>query len=229
MPEVEAGATAAGRGADQGAERSGDAAGVGSRTPERRRRARRGEGERLRAEIVDAACRMLAETGAVGELSLRAVARAVGVATTSIYLHFERIDELVLAVKRRYFEEFGEALDVAAGQAGEAPLARARARAHRYVGYGLANRGRYWVMFSSETLPSHLTPGRGYIGAEVFETVRDEIAAAVGPDVDADLLAIHFWTAMHGIVMLRTARRNFPWPDLDHQIDHFIERILGPA
>jgi AcrR family transcriptional regulator len=224
MPDVEA--TAADRAGDPGAGQVADGAGAGLRAPERRRRARRGEGERLREEIVAAAGRMLAETGEPGELSLRAVARAVGVATTSIYLHFGSIDELVVAVKMRYFEEFGEALDAAADEAGTAPLDRARARAHRYVGYGLANRGRYWVMFSSETLPAHLMPVGGYIGSQVFETVRDEIGAGIGPGVDANLLAIHFWTALHGIVMLRSARRNFPWPDLTFQIDHLIAQIL---
>jgi AcrR family transcriptional regulator len=208
------------------ADQAGDETGVGERTAPRRRRARRGEGERLREEIVEAACRMLAETGEVGELSLRAVAREVGVATTSIYLHFHDLDELVLAVKIRYYEEFGEALDHAASAAGDQPLARARARAHRYVRYGLDNHGRYWVMFSSRLLPRHLLPTASYLGARVFEVVRDEIAAGLPHDRDADLLAIHLWTALHGIVMLRSTRHNFPWPDLDQQIDHLVDQLL---
>src|SRR6266536_2038935 len=210
MPDPEAGAVATERLADQ------DSAG-------RRPRARRGEGDRLRAEIVDTASRMLAETGEVGELSLR----EVGVAATSIYLHFRSLDELILAVKIRYFEEFGEALSAAAEAAGDAPLARARARAHAYVTYGLANRGSYWVMFSAENVPQHLVPAGTYIGVQVFEAVRDEIAVVAGPEADADLLAVHIWTALHGIVTLRTVRRNFPWPDIDREIDHLIDRLLG--
>jgi AcrR family transcriptional regulator len=73
---------------------------------------------------------MLAETGEVRELSLRAVAREVDVATTSIYLHFRNLDELILAVKTRYIDEFDQALNAAADAAGEAQLSRARA--HRY-------------------------------------------------------------------------------------------------
>ncbi|GIH14522.1 TetR/AcrR family transcriptional regulator [Rugosimonospora africana] len=194
--------------------------------PGRRRRARRGEGERLREEIVTAASRMLAETGEVGELSLRSVAREVGVATTSIYLHFPSLDELVLAVKTRYFDEFGEALAAAAGQAGDAPLARVRASAHRYVRYGLENRGRYLTMFASESLPPHLLPAVGFVGRDQFEAVRDEVAALTGPEQDADMLAIHLWTALHGIVTLRAMRPAFPWPDLDRQIDSLIDRLL---
>jgi AcrR family transcriptional regulator len=192
----------------------------------RRRRARRGEGDRLRAEIVDAASELLAATGEVGELSLRAVAREVGVAATSIYLHFRNLDELVLAVKIRYFAEFGEALEAAARAGGDVPLARARARARAYVQYGMRHPGRYRAMFTSETLPPHLVPSVLYVGVEVFDAVRNEIAAVVGPGVDARMLAIHVWTALHGMVTLRAARRNFPWPEMDEEIDSLIDHLL---
>ena len=192
----------------------------------RRRRARRGEGDRLRSEIVDAASRMLASTGEVGDLSLRAVAREVGVATTSIYLHFAKLDELILAVKIRFFDDFGEELDAAANAAGEEPLVRATARAHAYIRYGLHHRGRYRAMFSSEMLPPHLIPNVSYVGVELFEAVRSEIAAIIGPAQDSAMLAVHFWTALHGIVTLRSVRRSFPWPDLTQEVDDLIARLL---
>lgn len=193
----------------------------------RRQRARRGEGERLRAEIVDAASRMLAESGEVGELSLRAVARAVGVATTSIYLHYRDLDELVAAVKIRYFEEFGAVLQAASAAAGDDPRDRVRASAHTYVRYGLEHWGEYWVMFSSEMVPSHLVPDNTYIGQELFEGFSDLVANAIGPHQDATLVATHIWTALHGIVTLRTVRSRFPWPDLDRQLDDLVDRLLA--
>jgi AcrR family transcriptional regulator len=195
----------------------------------RRRRARRGEGDQLRAEIVSAASQILAATGEVGELSLRAVARAVGVAATSIYLHFHNLDELILAVKIRYMDEFGEVLEAAAQAAGDVPVLRARALAHAYVQYGMRNPGRYRVMFSSEMLPPHLGPPAVAAGAEVFEAVRDELGAAAGPGQDAYMLAVHGWTALHGIVTLRGARRNFPWPDINEEIDSLIGHLLAAS
>ncbi len=209
--------TPAGAAAEQSDDQSGG----------RRARARRGQGDLLRDEIVDTASRLLAESGEIAELSLRAVARAVGVATTSIYLHFANLDELVLAVKKGYLADFGAALTGAAEHAGSEPRDRVRARAHEYVRYGLAHRGRYQVMFSSELLPARVMPAGRYLGAEIFAAVREEIAAVVGSGVDPDLLGVHFWTALHGTVTLRTVRRNFPWPDLDRQLDDLIDRILG--
>jgi AcrR family transcriptional regulator len=196
---------------------------------ERRRRARRGDGDRLRTEIVDAASRILAATGEVGELSLRAVAREVGVATTSIYLHFKNLDELILAVKVRYLDEFAVALDSSADSVGPDPVLRVRARAHAYVRYGLEHRCRYQVMFSSKMLPMQTVPDAVPLGLALFNTVRDEIAAAMGPGQDAEMLGVHVWTALHGSVMLRESRRNFPWPEMTAEVDSLISYLLRPA
>jgi AcrR family transcriptional regulator len=213
----------------------------------RRPRARRGEGDRLRTEIVEAASAMLAESGEVGELSLRSVARAVGVAATSIYRHFADLDALVMAVKIEFLRDFGAALDAAADAAGPDPYRRVRARAQAYYDYGLRNPGRYRVMFASP-LVTGLQPGR-FIGEEVVQRVQEDVQAAIGrrflgeeavqrvqEDVEAAtgepdraaVTTVHLWTALHGTVTLRMIRPNFPWPDLDTQLDDLIDRLIQP-
>ena len=174
-----------------------------------------------------AADRLLARTGEVSELSLRAVAREVGVAATSLYLHFHSLDELMLAVRLRYLDEFGQALAAAADAAGTAPLDRVRARAHEYVRYGLAHEGRYRATLSSEGLPTHLVPSVVATGLQVFEAFRDELVHAAEAEVDASMLAVHVWTALHGIVMLRMVRYAFPWPGLTDEIDDLIDRLVS--
>jgi AcrR family transcriptional regulator len=204
----------------------GQSADVEDGSAARRPRARRGDGDRLRDEILDAASRMLGATGAVGEFSLRAVAREVGVAATSIYLHFRNLDELVLAVKTRFFAEFGEVLDAAAQAAGEEPLQRVRARSHAYVKYGMENPGTFHTMFAGEMATASRVPSVTYLGVEVFEAVREEIAAITELGADPAMLAVHLWTAMHGTVALRTARPNFPWPETAQEIDDLVTRVL---
>jgi hypothetical protein len=66
-------------------------------------------------------------------------------------------------------------------------------------------------------------------GLDVFGTVQDEIADVIGSGGDADLLALHYWTALHGIVTLRTVRRGFPWPDVTNQVDDLVDRLVGHA
>ena len=67
-----------------------------------RQRNPRGQGERLRDDIIEAASRLLADPAAP-PLTLRAVAREVGVAATSVYLHFDDIESLTLAVVNHLF------------------------------------------------------------------------------------------------------------------------------
>ena len=88
-----------------------------------RRRNRRGEGDRLREEIVTAASQMIAEAGDDSALTLRGVARRVGIAAPSIYRHFTDVDELKMAVVKHSFTEFALARD-AASRDGDAPAAR---------------------------------------------------------------------------------------------------------
>ena len=72
----------------------------GSGRPARTRNPQ-GQGARLRADLIAAADGILARTGDVEALSLRAVAREVGIATPSIYLHFPDKSALIHAVLER--------------------------------------------------------------------------------------------------------------------------------
>ena len=190
----------------------------------RRRPARRGEGERLKDEIVAAAGALINETGDPGTLSLRAVARKVGIATTSIYLHFDDIGSLQRAVKHRWLDSLTEEVESAATKAGDDPRERVRAIAHAYVAAGMKEPARYRVLFTSELVP--MPAGVKYLGVEAYSTVLERVRDAVPTSVDADLLTTQLWCALHGIVMLRQARPNFPWPDLDAQVDDLVTRLI---
>src|SRR5690242_10519897 len=79
----------------------------------------RGEGERLRQEILGAATRILEETGREDALSLRGVAREVGIAAPSVYRHFKSKADLVTTV----LDVTYRALAVAMSEAGESATA----------------------------------------------------------------------------------------------------------
>jgi AcrR family transcriptional regulator len=197
-----------------------------TKTP-RRRPARRGEGDRLREEIVTAAGTLLQESGEISTLSLRAVARAVGVATTSIYLHFDDINALVRAVKARWLDLLAAEVVKAAAEAGDDPLQRVRAIAHAYVAAGMSDPARYRVLFTSPMVPQ---PGAvGYLGANAFNEVLARVTQAVPASTDPHLVTVQFWCALHGLVTLRQARPAFPWPDLTRQVDDLVWRMIRSA
>src|ERR1700744_5328710 len=71
----------------------------------------RGQGERLREEIISAAERMLGDLADDEPLSLRAGARAVSISPTSVYLYFPDRDALVAAAMQRCHAEMLQAAD----------------------------------------------------------------------------------------------------------------------
>src|SRR3954454_18425635 len=94
----------------------------GARSPNRR-----GQGERLREEIIEVALRLLDELADDQALSLRAVAREIGIAATSVYIHFDDRDALVLAAMKRCHDDLVRAVEEAeAGHADAAAGLRAR-------------------------------------------------------------------------------------------------------
>src|SRR6516164_2161993 len=120
-------------------------------TQEQRRRNPRGQGDRLRSDIIAAASQLLADPKAP-PLTLRGVARAAGVAATSVYLHFADTDALVLAVADQHFGQLADAQQ-AARDVAATPRAAVRAMALAYCEFGLANPGLYQVMFTSPLPP----------------------------------------------------------------------------
>src|SRR6195952_657192 len=198
-------------------------------TPGRRTPARRGSGETLRTEIIEAASALLAESGDVETMSLRAVARRVGIATTSIYLHFPDIDALILAVKLKRFAELESLLGAARATAGSVPIDRVRAVGHAYVAYGLEQPGNYRVMFSASSRGMLVGPSGLMVGLDTFQTLAQEVAAVLGvasDDPETQLVATNIWAFVHGVVALRTSRPHFPWPDVSRMIDDMVDRVF---
>ena len=104
----------------------------------KRRRASRGSGEDLRAEIVTAAKALLAKSASADAMSIRAVADAVGVTAPSIYLHFTDKDDLLNAVVSDVFTELDAAM-LAAADGLTAPMERLRAFGLAYVRFAITH------------------------------------------------------------------------------------------
>ena len=75
-----------------------------------RERNPRGQGDRLRADLLDATVDLIAETGSVDGVSLRAAAKRAGVSPMAVYNHFEDKDALLEAAVEHCWDEFQAAL-----------------------------------------------------------------------------------------------------------------------
>lgn len=203
-----------------------------SGTPARPRN-RRGQGALLREDLLDAARSLVVEAGDAGRLSLRALAARVGVAATSVYLHFDDIDAVKVALAQRCFVEFAESRDAAAAgvtEPGRALVVRCQA----YADYAVAHPGEYRLMFSRDLppLPSggvEPTPNQAALDALVSSIARCQETGAAPDDTEPRPLALLVWTSLHGQVALRMDRPHMPWPPLAETIEDLVRRLVRLA
>ncbi|MGK2948999.1 MAG: TetR/AcrR family transcriptional regulator [Acidimicrobiales bacterium] len=196
-----------------------------------RARARRGDGDRLRGEILTAAERLLIETGSEEAVSIRAVAEATGVTPPSIYRHFSDKAHLLFEVCQRQFDLLDDAIEAACGDV-EDPIEAMRERGRAYVRFGMAHPEHYRIMFMG---PSYEIPEKweDLLSSGSFANLMGGLQAVVEagltrPGIDLFTMALHVWSNIHGLTSLLVARPTLPWPDLDAFIDEHLDLCLAP-
>jgi AcrR family transcriptional regulator len=184
----------------------------------------RGQGTRLRDDLVGAADRLLETISGEEELSMRAVAREAGVAPQSVYLHFADKRALMSAVYDVRFGELISALEQAVGGLAD-PRAQVAAFAQAYWAYAEANPGHYRVLFGTAGTPGWEPTSMAGMGA--FRLLRESVAGC-RPD-DADTAAACLWAGLHGMVVLRRDRPSFPWPPADEMLRTLVSDVTRTA
>ncbi|MFC4787144.1 TetR/AcrR family transcriptional regulator [Nocardioides sp. MAHUQ-72] len=198
----------------------------------RRTRNRRGEGARLRDEIVEAASALLEETGSEDAVTLRGVARRLGIAAPSIYPHFDDVDAILAAVVAEAFAELDAALDAVPVSAGAEVSLRSLCEA--YVGFARARPQRYRVMFGRHRVDADAAMSaprsvEELLGGSAFGRLLDAVnRQSSGPEGRAIVDATALWVSLHGYVSLRAAVPAFPWPEGDGLVDHLVARLAPP-
>jgi AcrR family transcriptional regulator len=194
-----------------------------------RPRAKRGEGDRLRDEILGAASELLLKTGSDDAVSIRAVADAVGVTPPSIYLHFADKDELLLAVCELQFQRFDEFVEAAVVVGATDPLSQLLRRGAAYVRFGIEHPEHYRILFMSRPgsltavgMPSRLRAVSG------FDHLVDNVAACIGagfmsPDQDPLVAATGLWVMVHGVTSLAISVPGFPEVGIERLMNHLAE------
>ena len=195
------------------------------KTAATRQRARKGEGERLREEILAATERLLLETGSEELVSIRAVARATGVTAPSIYRHFEDKTHLIFEVCARHFALFDDALEAAAAGIDD-PVLAMQARGRAYVRFGIEHPEHYRIMFMG---PAYAAPAQwaDLLASGSFANLVAGIQAIVDTGMmedsgDVVKTALHVWANIHGLTSLLVARPGMPWPELEPFIDEHL-------
>ncbi len=185
-----------------------------------RSRNRRGEGVRLREDILRAAAGLLEESGREDAVTLRAVARAVGISAPSIYAHFSDREQILDAVVAEAFDDLSRSIREAI-ESESGSLDRLEAGVRTYVAFGMERPQRYRVLFGRVGAGGPFEGGvdelSGPAGETAFGILVDGIAACVADGVSASTDpagdAAALWAALHGFVTLCGPESDFPWPE----------------
>jgi AcrR family transcriptional regulator len=194
--------------------------------PLRRRRAPRGSGEQLRDEILDATTELLLETGHAKAVSIRSVAKRVGVTPPSIYLHFADKDALLDAVCARYFEKLDEEMQAVAADRGST-VEVLRAQGLAYVRFALQTPELYRIATMGEGRPGSDVDMT--LNSSAFQHLRNSVESLMAEGIfapgDPTVAAMQLLTAAHGIASLLISKPYLPWGD----VEEFADQTLSAA
>jgi AcrR family transcriptional regulator len=138
----------------------------------------------LTAEITDAARRQLAEVGA-SALSLRAVARELGMASSAVYRYFPSRDELLTRLIVDGYDQLGEAAETA-DDAAAPPLDRWLAVCRAVRTWARAHPHEYALLYGTPVpgyqAPPDTVPAATRVGAVLGRILGDAARAGDLPD-----------------------------------------------
>ena len=154
-------------------------------------------------------------------LSLREVARNVGVSATAVYRHFPSKEDLLKALAEHGLQLLAEQQQWAAAKAKGAAAFAQTGRA--YVRFALANPNLFRLIFSHT--PSRIRPGDSSPEGMPARLLRDYVAHALGSKASEEQVfagALRAWALVHGLSMLI----------LDEQVERkvaeaMIDRVIG--
>ncbi|MGH6616068.1 TetR/AcrR family transcriptional regulator [Sphingomonas sp.] len=152
----------------------------------------------LRAALIEAGLTLL-ETRTADDLSLREVARAVGVSPTAVYRHFPDKSALMAALAADGLARLAVVQHAASDAAGGG-VAGFGATGAAYVRFALANPALFRLIFANPISP-HLHPDGQEDDAMAFLRANAALLAK-GKGGDAQVIALQAWAIAHGLAML---------------------------
>ena len=158
----------------------------------------------LREALLTEALKFIEQHG-LSELSLRDLARRLGVSPAAPYHHFANRTELLRALARHGFDKLDAVMREELGRVGEIPTDRLIALGRGYLRFAGAHPFHFRLMFRRECgpeVPPEIDPDReafGLLRSVVIECLR--YAGRASEDPTPSILAM--WGGVHGLAALR--------------------------
>lgn len=187
----------------------------------------------LKEACIQAAREVIAEQGTEG-LSLRDVARKLGVSHQAPYRHYPSRDHLLAAIMQRCFEDFANYLDQASqAHATDALLGMGEA----YMRYAAQHPLEYRLMFGTPWPEPAAHPELVRHAVHAFDLLRNQLLQqlqqrANAPQSDmlallaqAELQALFIWSALHGMASIQQSnvlQHLVLTPGVPAQAEHYL-------
>jgi len=159
----------------------------------------------LKQALIAAGLEILSEQGLEG-LSLRNVARRVGVSHAAPYNHFPDKQALLAAISSAAHEQLNRALSNAFERARRSSTDVVFAISWAYVQFALGDPGRFKLMFSGALEEELAHPDYVAITQKNLSLFREVIAFCQGidqlPEGRVESLAVRLWSLVHGFAHL---------------------------
>lgn len=154
----------------------------------------------LREACVEEALRLIGQKG-IESLSLREVARRLGVSHQAPYKHFPSRDHILAEVVRRAYADFGAWLDRRPLTGN--PWDDLHSMGIAYLEYAHKHRLHYRLMFDTALPDAKDHPEMMREARHAFSLLRDAIAKIPGHAAQAEMEAMFVWSAIHGLASLQ--------------------------
>jgi AcrR family transcriptional regulator len=170
----------------------------------------------FRCRLCAVAERLFAEHG-MEAVTMRELARELGVSAMTPYRYFKDKNSILAAVRANAFNDFAAALEQAACVRGNA-AERADAVGQAYLHFAFAKPHAYKLMFDFNQPDDGRFPELERAALRARRTMTGYMEALVKGGFlagDPDILGQVFWATVHGLVVLHLAGKLKPTPDFD--------------
>lgn len=161
------------------------------------------------------------------DLSLRELARQVGVSPTAAYRHFASKEDLLSAISEKGFDEL-VARFRAAAEAAKRPDERLMEIGRAYVAFARERPTMFRLMFGGDVPIATLQKDKGRFGGPAFDALLQAAADRDDGHLSASqtlVRAVQAWSLVHGYAMLLIDGR-LPAAVED---DTFLRQLLAPS
>ena len=163
--------------------------------------------QQIRAEVQGLAWAQIEQAGA-SALSLKAIAKQLGMTAPALYRYFASRDDLLTELILSAYRDLAEVVEAAS--TGPAP-ARLDAMATAFRAWALGNPHRYLLIYGTPVPGYAAPPEATELASRILAPILDGFSAGLPHDVDPGGLdpalrrSLAFWTRLHGVLSLEVA------------------------